>query len=268
MPEQNDTARHDDDTTRGAVTNTSSHPTEAALEYHYETATPQPTDESAWVRRLDKVLAVQRPVVVKHVRSLRRRHKKATPDKLIRILEREYLAAVTTGGAAVGASAVIPGVGWGVALALSGVETAGFLEASALFAQSVTEVHGIAVSDPERARALVMAMMLGGPGASLVRQFAGEAMGTAPARTAFWGELVTSKLPKAAMSGLTDTIRKQFVRRFAASQGATIVGRAIPFGIGAVVGGTGNHLLGRKVVVSARTAFGSAPTSFPAELDA
>ena len=46
-------------------------------------------------------------------------------------------------------------------LALSGVETAGFLEASALFAQSVTEVHGIAVDDPERARALVMTMMLG-----------------------------------------------------------------------------------------------------------
>ena len=57
-----------------------------------------------------------------------------------------------------------PGVGWGVSLALSGVETAGFLEASALFAQSVTEVHGIAVSDPDRARALVMAMMLGAAG--------------------------------------------------------------------------------------------------------
>jgi hypothetical protein len=236
-----------------------------STEYHYQTPAPDRSDDAAWVRRLDKLLAVQRPVVVKHVATLRRRHKKATPQKLITILEREYLAAVTTGGAAVGASAVIPGVGWGVSLALSGVETAGFLEASALFAQSVTEVHGIAVSDPDRARALVMAMLLGGPGASLVRQFAGEAMGTAPARTAFWGELVTSKLPKAAMSGLTDTIRKQFIRRFAASQGASVLGRALPFGIGAVVGGTGNHLLGRKVA-TARTAFGAAPAEFPIDL--
>jgi hypothetical protein len=237
-----------------------------STEYHYQTPAPDRSDDAAWVRRLDKLLAVQRPVVVKHVATLRRRHKKATPQKLITILEREYLAAVTTGGAAVGASAVIPGVGWGVSLALSGVETAGFLEASALFAQSVTEVHGIAVSDPDRARALVMAMLLGGPGASLVRQFAGEAMGTAPARTAFWGELVTSKLPKAAMSGLTETIRKQFIRRFAASQGASVLGRALPFGIGAVVGGTGNHLLGRKVVTTARTAFGAAPAEFPIDL--
>jgi hypothetical protein len=225
----------------------------------------QPVD-SAWLRRLDRLLAVQRPVVVKHVAALRRRHRKADPAKLIRILEREYLTAVTSGGAAVGASAVIPGVGWGISLALSGVETAGFLEASALFAQSVTEVHGIAVTDPERARALVMTMMMGAPGATLVRQFAGEALGTAPARSAFWGELVTQKLPKTAISGLTDTVRKHFVRRFAASQTATVLGRAVPFGIGAVVGGTGNHLLGRKVVTSARDAFGPAPASFPVEL--
>jgi len=50
----------------------------------------------------------------------------ATPDEIIRILERRYLAAVTTGGAAVGATAVIPGVGTGVTLALSGFETAAF----------------------------------------------------------------------------------------------------------------------------------------------
>ena len=237
-----------------------------STEYHYQTSAPDRSDDAAWVRRLDKLLAVQRPVVVKHVATLRRRHKKATPQKLITILEREYLAAVTTGGAAVGASAVIPGVGWGVSLALSGVETAGFLEASALFAQSVTEVHGIAVSEPDRARALVMAMLLGAPGASLVRQFAGEALGTAPARTAFWGELVTQKLPKTAIDGLMGKVRKQFVRRFAASQGASILGRAAPFGIGAVVGGAGNHALGRKVVQSARTAFGPAPAAFPLEI--
>jgi len=226
------------------------------------------SEESPWLRRLDKVLAVQRPVVVAHVRRLRRRHPKASPEKLVRILEREYLTAVTTGGAAVGASAVVPGIGWGISLALSGVETAGFLEASALFAQSVTEVHGIAVADPERARALVMAMLLGAPGASLVRQFAGEALGTAPARTAFWGELVTQKLPKTAIEGLTKKVRGQFVRRFAASQGASALGRAVPFGIGAVVGGAGNHALGRKVVLSARTAFGPAPAAFPIDITA
>ena len=216
---------------------------------------------------IERLLSVQRPVVLAEVRGIRRRHPDATPAQVIAILERHYLTAVTSGGAAVGASAVIPGVGVGISLALSGVETAGFLEASALFAQSVTEVHGIAVEDPERARTLVMAMMLGTAGSDLVRQLASQAAGAGPTRGRFWGELVTKSLPQAAMGQIGDRIKRAFVRRFAATQGATIVGRAIPFGIGAVIGGTGNHLLGRKVVTSSRTAFGPAPESFPLVLE-
>jgi hypothetical protein len=216
---------------------------------------------------VERLLSVQRPVVLAHLRSVRHRYPTASPAQIIAILERRYLATVTTGGAAVGASAVIPGVGVGVSLALSGVETAGFLEASALFAQSVTEVHGIAVDDPERARTLVMAMMLGTAGSDLVKQLAAQAAGVGPSRGTFWGELVTKSLPQAAMGQIGDRIKRAFIRRFATTQGASILGRAIPFGIGAVIGGTGNHMLGRKVVRTARDAFGPAPISFPSSVD-
>ena len=215
----------------------------------------------------ERLLSVQRPLVVAHVKSIRKQHPNASPEKVISILERRYLIAVTGGGAAVGASAVIPGVGTGVSLALSGVETAGFLEASALFAQSVTEVHGIAVTDPERARTLVMAMMLGTAGSDLVRQFAGQAAGTGPMRNMFWGELVTKSMPKALMGQIGERMKKSFVRRFVARQGTSVLGRAIPFGIGAVVGGTGNNMLGRRVITSSREAFGPAPQSFPLVLE-
>ena len=228
-----------------------------------------PRQSSVQVEKgIERLLSVQRPVVLAEVRSIRRRHPDATPAQVIAILERHYLTAVTTGGAAVGASAVIPGVGVGVSLALSGVETAGFLEASALFAQSVTEVHGIAVEDPERARTLVMAMMLGTAGSDLVRQLAGQAAGVGPTRGRFWGEMVTKSLPKATLGQIGDRIKRAFVKRFAATQSATIVGRAIPFGIGAVIGGTGNHMLGRKVVRSSRQAFGPPPDTFPLPLEA
>lgn len=215
---------------------------------------------------LEKLLSVQRPLVLAHVRAVRRRHPNSTPAEIVKILERQYLSAVTTGGAAVGASAVIPGVGIGVSLALSGVETAGFLETSALFAQSVTEIHGIAVEDPERARTLVMAMIMGTAGSDLVKQFAGQA-GGGSGKNRFWGELVTKNLPKAAMNQISHRIKKTFIRRFAAVQGTSIVGRAIPFGVGAVIGGAGNHILGRKVVTSSRDAFGPAPAAFPMILE-
>ncbi|GAA1494163.1 hypothetical protein [Curtobacterium herbarum] len=218
-------------------------------------------DAPAWNGWLDRAISVQRPVVVAHVARVRRRHPDASPAQVVEILERQYLTAVTSGGAAVGASAVIPGVGMIASLGLSGAETVGFLEASALFAQSVTEVHGITVEDPERARALVMAMMLGAPGTQLVKQLAGQASG-GQGRTAFWGELVTSSLPKSAISGIGGKLRASFVKRFLTRQGTSILGRAIPFGIGAVVGGLGNHALGRKVVQSSRTAFGPPPAHF------
>ncbi len=214
----------------------------------------------------DRLLSVQRPVVLAYLRSIRRGRPEATPEQVIRILERRYLAAVTVGGAAVGASAALPVVGVGAAVALSTAETGGFLEASALFAQSVTELHGIAVDDPDRARTLVMTLILGSAGSTLVKQLAGEVTGQAPARSAFWGEMVTKNLPKAAVNQVASQLKKSFIRRFGVSQGASIVGRAIPFGIGAVIGGTGNNILGRQIVRGAREAFGPAPAYFTESL--
>src|SRR6478609_922563 len=156
---------------------------------------------------LDRFLGIQRPVVVAHLRSIRRRHPDASAEELARILERRYIAAVTSGGAAVGATAVIPAIGTGVTLALSGLETAGFLEATALYAQSLGELHGIAVDDPERARALVLTMMLGREGSDLVRQLAGQLGGTGTSRSAYWGELVASSLPRTVLGPLVDRLK-------------------------------------------------------------
>lgn len=219
------------------------------------------------IRALDRVLAIQRPVVLAHLRSIRLRHPGATPDEIVRILERRYLAAVTTGGAAVGATAVVPGIGTGVTLALSGVETVGFLEATTLFAQSVAEVHGIPVADPDRARALVLTLMLGKEGIDLVSQLAGQAAGRGPTRERYWGELVTKTIPRAAVGPLVDRLKTTFVRQFAARGGASWIGKALPFGIGAAIGGAGNHILGRRVLVGARRAFGAPPWQLPSELE-
>lgn len=218
------------------------------------------------VRVLDRVIRVQRPAVVAHIRSVRLRHPDATPDEIARILERRYLAAVTTGGAAVGATAVVPGFGTAVTLGLSGAETVGFLEATALFAQSLAQVHGIALETPDRARALVLTLMLGDEGVNLVRQLASQAAG-ASTRSAYWGELVTKTLPRAAVGPLLDRLKTSFIHHFAARGGASLIGKALPFGVGAAIGGAGNHILGRRVVAAARKAFGVAPAVLPAELE-
>lgn len=225
------------------------------------------TTDRMVVHGLDRLLTVQRPVVLAHIRSIRKGHPEATPAEVIRILERRYLAAVTVGGAAVGATAAVPAITTGVSLALSGVETAGFLEASALFAQSVTEVHGIPVSDPDRARALVMAMVLGNAGRQVISQLAAQATGAGPAKTVFWGEQIGRALPKSVVGPIADQLKRQFLKRFGLTQGTNVVGRLIPFGIGAVIGGGGNHLLGRAIVRASREAFLGVPTVLPPWLE-
>lgn len=222
---------------------------------------------NGFVRGIDRVMAVQRPIVLAHIRSIRRRNPDATPQQLVRVLELRYLAAVTTGGAAVGATAVIPAIGTGVTLALSGVETAGFLEATALFAQSVAEVHGISVDDPERARALVMTLMLGREGTDLVRNLAGQFTGGTFTRNMYWGEMVTSAIPQVVMGPLLDRLKTAFIRQFAVRGGASFVGKALPFGVGAAVGGIGNNMLGKRVLQNARLGFGAAPEQLRPELE-
>src|SRR4051794_24685154 len=155
---------------------------------------PQKADENelhpAVAKTFDGLMAVHRPLVLANIRRIRRSHPDASPAELIAILERDFLTAVTASGAAVGASAAVPSVGTATSLALSGVETAAFLEASALFAQSVSEIHGLAVFDPERSRSLVMALMLGTSGRDLVKQFTGSLRRGGANRTAYWGEVI------------------------------------------------------------------------------
>ncbi len=239
-------------------------------------STPHPvaghgTDDAArhplFVRALDRALAVQRPVVLAHIRSVRLRNPGAAPDQVVRMLERRYLLAITGGGAAVGATAVIPAISTPVTLALSGVETIGFLESTALFAQSVAEVHGIPVENPDRARLLVMTLMLGEDGVNLVNQFARQATGKGATRPAFWGEVITKTLPRNMIGPVLDRLQHAFLRHFGGVGGASFLGKALPFGIGAAVGGAGNHILGRRVVSAARRGFGPAPRDFAPGLE-
>src|SRR5690606_2302816 len=132
---------------------------------------------------IDRVLAVQRPAVLAHLRQIRRAKPEASPAEVLRILERRYLTAVTTGGAAAGAAASFPAIGTGASIALSGVETAGFIETTALYAQSVAELHGIVLEDPDRARTLVMTMILGNGGKELLEQLALQAAGRGQSRS-------------------------------------------------------------------------------------
>lgn len=214
-----------------------------------------------------KLLSVQRPTVLAYLRSLRRRHPDATPADIAEIVRSHYVNLTTGGGAAVGATAVVPGIGTGAAMGVAAVETAGFLEGSALYAQAVAELHGLPVRDPERANALVMGLILGDSGRDLVKKFAGQARGTGPAVTANWGQIVAKQVPASMMNSLTRRMRKALLKKYPARASGSFVGRLLPFGVGAVIGAVVNRKMALTVVDQARTAFGQFPVNFEPELD-
>ncbi|WP_422935045.1 hypothetical protein [Sinomonas sp. P47F7] len=214
-------------------------------------------------RALLRAVDVQRPLVMANLRRMRKQHPDFTVDQLSRRLERDYLAAVAGAGAAVGGTAAVPGVGTVTSLGLSAVATVGFLEATAIFAASIAELHGVHLEDPERARTTVMAIMLGEEGAALLSAFTGQAFGHGAAPQRAWGAAINRSMPWPAARLVQRQVQDRFLRWLLRKQTGAFLGRALPFGVGAVVGGAGNLAMGRAVVRSTRIAFAPPPPALP-----
>lgn len=210
-------------------------------------------------KAIDQALAIQQPVVVAHVRRVARNRVDEPPQAIVRALEKHYLSAVSSTGAAVGGTAAVPGVGTKVAAALSVGEVATFLEASALLSLAVAEVHGLTIEEVERRRTLLLAVLLGDSGVKVVEK--------AAQRTGqHWGRKITTQVPIETIRRMNGVLGRNFVTKYGTKQGIVVIGRLAPFGIGAAIGGGGNALLGRGVISSTRRAFGPAPDELPEHL--
>jgi hypothetical protein len=210
---------------------------------------------------IERGARVQGPAVRAYVDRLRRSHPDATPAEIVAKLEKRYIAAVMASGAAVGSAAAVPGVGTLAAMSAVAGETVVFLEATAVFVLAVAEVHGIPADHRERRRALVLAVLVGEDSKRAVADLIG------PGRTSgAWLSDGAATLPLPAVSQLNSRLLKYFVKRYTLKRGAIAFGKVLPVGIGAVVGGVGNRVMGRKIVANARAAFGNPPPRWPAAL--
>ncbi|MET0758380.1 MAG: hypothetical protein ABWY39_10740 [Mycobacterium sp.] len=220
---------------------------------------------SAAVRTLSRIIEsgsrVQAPAIRAYVDRLRDANPDATPAEIVTKLEKHYLAAVMASGAAVGSAAAFPGIGTLAALSAVAGETVVFLEATSVFVLAVAEVHGIPSDHRERRRALVLAVLVGEDSKHAVAELIG------PGRTSgAWLADGAATLPLPAVSQLNSRLMRFFVKRYALRRGALAFGKLLPVGIGAVVGGWGNRLMGKKIIANARKAFGSPPPRWPATL--
>lgn len=209
---------------------------------------------------LEKALEIQEPVVVAHVARMRRARPDAPPAEIITSLEKQFLASVSAIGAAAGGAAAVPGVGAVVGLGLTAFEIGGVVEATALFALAVADVHGVKVESLEHRRLLVMAVLFGQGAANFVEKAAGR-LGK------HWGRNLVKAIPMAVINDLNKKLAPRFITKWGTKQGLLVLGREVPFGIGAAIGGGGNFMIGQGSVQAARKAFGPAPATWPVAID-
>jgi hypothetical protein len=203
---------------------------------------------------LERGTRVQGPAIAAYVQRLRRSYPGASPADIIAKLEKRYLATVMASGAAVGSAAALPTIGTVAALSAVAGETVVFLEATAVFVLAVADVHGIPADHRERRRALVLSVLVGDDSRRAIADIVG------PGRTGGgWLSESAATLPMPALSQLNNRLLKYFFRRYTLKRSAMALGKLLPMGVGAVIGGGGNRLMGKKIIANAHKAFGPPP---------
>lgn len=239
---------------------------------------------SGMVGAIYSAIDAQRSVAISYVRGIRRRQPAGSPADVIKSLERHYVLSVTASGTAVGATAFIPGAGTAVALGAGAAELLLQFELAALFGLAVAEVHGLNIQDRERARTVILSLMLGQEGRNKVANLAKAAIrkdatamtGTAARSHEFanakslddlpLAELLGTVLPTDLVPSILDSVQDLAKKRLP-EKAALASTRLMPGGIGMLLGGIGGYTTGSDVVQAAKQAFGPAPELLPSVLE-
>ena len=195
-------------------------------------------------------LTVQQPFAAANVERLRRVHPDAAAHELVRLLDRYFLTAVTTSGSGAGAAGAIPGVGIPAALA----DVLAFTEAATLYVLSLAEIHGLHPEDIERRRLLVQTVLIGDSAVNALGKVTDKA-------GKHWAKVIVEKIPMAAIDKANKVLGPRFITKYGTKQGTLVLSKQMPLGIGIVLGGGANHLVGRGVIASARKIFGPVPAT-------
>lgn len=104
------------------------------------------------------------------------------------------------------------------------------------------------LTEVERKRTLIFTVLLGGS-AEIVRNVAG--------RTGkHWARRTLNAIPMSAIRSINKAIGVNFVTKYGTKRGLIVLGKVVPFGFGAVIGGGLNFVIGQTVVKATQRAFG------------
>ena len=168
-------------------------------------------------------------------------------------LRRTFARELATVGAATGGIAALPAAGTGVALATGVAEIGWFTARSADLILAIAAVHGHTEPSVEERRLWLLSVLaFGDDAATMVNRLAGE-MGKG------LGKKATDRISGEMLRPINRAIGRTIVTKYGKKRGVIALGTALPFGIGAAIGGGANYALTRGIARHADSFFRALP---------
>lgn len=199
------------------------------------------------MKALDDALVKAVNPGARHIEKLHSKNPNASRSEIANQLERDFRQSVTVTGVATGATSAAPGVGTLVGLAAASGDLVWFFTSASRYILSLANLYELDVEDIERQRALVMTVLLGGSATGIATR-AAETTGQ------HLGKKAVEQIPMHSVRAINKKLGPYFVTKFS-QRGVIQLGKILPFGFGAAIGGASNYAIAHTTILSARKAF-------------
>jgi len=175
-------------------------------------------------------------------------------DEIRSRAERRYRLTLVASGAAAGGCAGVPGLGTGVGIAAGVADFGVFLKATVTLIEVEAFTAGCALDDPRVRRMTVLACLVGESAwEKSIKPFIGRS-------ATRWGTRAAARIPMEYVSAINAVLGRHFVTKFGTKQGVLVLGKALPFGIGSLIGAGSNLTFAEVLIRAAHKQFGVVPS--------
>ncbi|MDI9588993.1 MAG: hypothetical protein QM234_08605 [Acidobacteriota bacterium] len=205
---------------------------------------------------VDVMIQIPDEAIDAKVNKLRIQYPDASPADLERIVTKQFrkLAANTSG--ATGAVAAVPGLGTAAALGVSSAQLIGFVSEAGYYVLTLAHIHGIPMHDMDKRRLLVLTSLMGEQGTQIATSQFGFSTITALKGYA-------TDVQRQTIQKINRTLAKQVSKNVSKKGASAILGRLMPYGIGAALGWVIGRSMAGNVIEGVQHALGKAPERFP-----
>jgi hypothetical protein len=158
-----------------------------------------------------------------------------TTQERIAQVRRPFARELSALGAVAGGAAAVPSTGTVTLLATTAADFGWFAMRSADLILTIAAIHGHTQATVEQRKAWVLSILAFGEGASSGFTKAAGEVGRG------LGGRLTSRISMASLQRVNRAVGRTVVTKYGTKRGVIALGRALPLGIGALIGGTANY---------------------------